>query len=120
MHFVVSRALLPCSCCQLAATCCRRLLHLLLLLALRKPGPRSLEFGGHPGEGSEQSVPWPICSLFGARIRLVYTWPKSQLVWRPMGAMSGVTPTLAVRSGLLSLDSYQIPTSAEPFTPVMH
>jgi len=37
-----------------------------------------------------------------------------------MGAMSGVTPTLAVRSGLLSLDSYQIPTSAEPFTPVMH
>jgi len=33
-----------------AATCCRRLPHLLPLLALRKPGPRSLGFGGHPGE----------------------------------------------------------------------
>jgi len=32
----------PCSYCLLATTCCRRLLHLLLLLALRKPGPRSV------------------------------------------------------------------------------
>jgi len=118
-HFVVYRALLPGSCCLLATTCCRRLLHLLLLLALRKPGPRSLGFAGHPGEGSEQSVPWPVWSLFAARIRLVYTWPKSHLVQRPMGAMSGVTPTLAVRSGLSFLDSYQFPTSVEPFTPVL-
>ena len=33
-----------------AATCYRRLLQLLPLLALRKPGPRSLGFGGHSGE----------------------------------------------------------------------
>jgi len=32
-----------------------------------------------------------------------------------MGAMSGVTPTLAVRSGRSFLDSYQFPTSVEPF-----
>jgi len=72
-----------------AATCCRRLLHLLPLLALRKPDPR---FGDNPGEGSEQSVPWPVWSLFGARIRLVYTWQKSHwgsdhgcnwVGWRP-------------------------------------
>jgi len=73
-----SLLLLP-ACWQVAATCCRRLLYLLLLLALRKPGPRSLGFGGHPGEDSEQSVPWPVWSLFGAQIRLVYTWQKSQL-----------------------------------------
>ena len=36
-----------------------------------------------------------------------------------MGAMSGVTPTRAVRSGLSFLDSYQFPTSVEPFTPVL-
>jgi len=36
-----------------------------------------------------------------------------------MGAMSGVTPTLAVHSGLSFLDSYQFPTSVEPFTPVL-
>jgi len=35
-----------------AATCCHRLLHLLPPLALRKPGPRSFGFGGHPGERS--------------------------------------------------------------------
>jgi hypothetical protein len=67
--------LLP-ACCHLLS----HLLHLLLLLALRKPGPRSLGFGDHPGEGSEHSVPWPVWSLFGAQIRLVYTWQKSQLV----------------------------------------
>ena len=67
-----SLLLLP-ACCHLLS----RLLHLLLLLALRKPGPRSLGFGDHPGEGSEHSVPWPVWSLFGARIHLVYTWQKS-------------------------------------------
>ena len=36
-----------------------------------------------------------------------------------MCAMSGVTPTLAVRSGRSFLDSYQFPTSVEPFNPVM-
>jgi len=36
-----------------------------------------------------------------------------------MGAMSGVTPTLTVRSGLSFLDSYQFPTSVELFTPVL-
>jgi len=36
-----------------------------------------------------------------------------------MGAISGVTPTLAVRSGLSFLDSYQFSTSVEPFTPVL-
>jgi len=36
-----------------------------------------------------------------------------------MVAMSGVTPTLAVRSGCSFLDSHQFPTSVEPFTPVM-
>ena len=35
-----------------ATTCCRRLPRLLPLLALRKPGPRSVRFGGHPGERS--------------------------------------------------------------------
>jgi len=35
-----------------AATCCHRLLHLQPPPALRKPGPRSLGFGGHPGERS--------------------------------------------------------------------
>jgi len=36
-----------------------------------------------------------------------------------MGAMSVVSPTLAVRSGLSLLDSYPFPTSVEPFTPVL-
>jgi len=36
-----------------------------------------------------------------------------------MGAMSGVIPTLAVRSGLSFLDSYQFSTSVEPLTPVL-
>jgi len=36
-----------------------------------------------------------------------------------MGAMSVVTPTLAVRSGLSFLDSYQFSTSVEPLTPVL-
>ena len=36
-----------------------------------------------------------------------------------MSVMSGVTPTLAVRSGLFLLDSYQFSTSVEPFTPVL-
>ena len=48
--------------------------------------PRSLGFGGHPGECSEQSGPWPVWSLSGARSRLVYTWQKSRpevaRVWR--------------------------------------
>jgi len=73
----VTRALPACCRCLLAAFCCRHLLHLLPPLALRKPGPRSLWFGGHPGEGSEQSVPWPVWSLSGARSRLVSTWQKS-------------------------------------------
>ena len=34
-----------------------------------------------------------------------------------MGAMSGVTPTRAVRSGLSFLDSHRLPTSVEPLTP---
>jgi len=36
-----------------------------------------------------------------------------------MIAMSGVSSTLVVRSGLSFLDSYQFPTSVEPFTPVL-
>jgi len=36
-----------------------------------------------------------------------------------MGAMSGVTPTLAVRSGRSVLDSYQLPTPVEPLTPLL-
>jgi len=36
-----------------------------------------------------------------------------------MGAISRVTPTLTVCSGLSFLDSYQFPTSVEPFTPVL-
>jgi len=79
-HFVVSQALFPSSCCLFAVTCCRRLLNLLLCLALRKPGARSLGFGGHPGEGFEKSVPWPVWSLFGVQICLVSTWQNSQLV----------------------------------------
>ena len=31
-----------------------------------------------------------------------------------MGVMSGVTPTIAVRSGRSLLDSYQLPTPVEP------
>jgi len=33
--------------------------------------------------------------------------------------MSGVTPTLAVRSGRSVLDSYQLPTPVEPLTPLL-
>jgi len=36
-----------------------------------------------------------------------------------MGAMSGVTPSLDVRSGLSFLDSYWFPTSVESLTPVL-
>jgi len=36
-----------------------------------------------------------------------------------MGAMSGVTPTLAVRSRRCVLDSYQLPTPVEPLTPLL-
>jgi len=45
------RALLACHHYLLVTTYYHRLLHLLLLVALRKPGSRSLRFGGHPGEG---------------------------------------------------------------------
>jgi len=69
-----------CEPCLPLPACC----HLLLLpntsaaaACLRKPGQRSLGFGGHPGEDSEQSVPWPVWSLSGARRCLVYTWRKS-------------------------------------------
>ena len=59
MHLFVSRALLSCHCCLLAVTCCTRLLHLLLPLALQKFGPKSLGFGDHPWEGSPQENPPP-------------------------------------------------------------
>ena len=36
-----------------------------------------------------------------------------------MRAMSGVTPTLAVRSGRSVLDSYHFPTPVEPNTPLL-
>jgi len=36
-----------------------------------------------------------------------------------MGVMSGVTPTLAVRSGRSVLDSHQVPTPVEPLTPLL-
>ena len=36
-----------------------------------------------------------------------------------MGAMSGVTPTLAVRSGRFFLDSYQLQIPVEPLTPIL-
>jgi len=36
-----------------------------------------------------------------------------------MGAMSGVTPTLAARSGCSVLDSYQLPTPVELLTPLL-
>jgi len=42
------RALLACNRYLLAATSCHCLLHLLLPLALRKPGPRSIGFGSYP------------------------------------------------------------------------
>jgi len=45
------RALLACYCYLLVVTYCCHLLHLLLQLTLRKPGSRSIGFGGHPGEG---------------------------------------------------------------------
>ena len=36
-----------------------------------------------------------------------------------MRVMSGVTPTLAARSGCSVLDSYQLPTPVEPLTPLL-
>jgi len=79
----MSQALLACYCCLRAAT----LLHLLPLLAVRKPGLRSLGFGDNPGEGSEQSVPWQIWLLSGARSQLVHTWQKSYWSIATMGAI---------------------------------
>ena len=35
------------------------------------------------------------------------------------GAMSGVTPTLAVRSRLTFLEYYQLPTAGEPLAPLL-
>jgi len=86
-HLAVSQALLACYCCLRAATCCGCLLLLLLLLAVRSPGPRSLGFGDNPGEGSEQSVPWPVWLLSGARSRLIYTCQKSHWSIATMGAI---------------------------------
>ena len=86
-HLAVSQALFACYCCLRAVTCCRCLLHLLPLLAVRKPGPRSLGFGDNPGEGSEQSLDWLVWSLSRARSRFVYTWQKSHWSTSTMGTI---------------------------------
>ena len=80
-------------------------------------GPRSLEFGGHPGEGSDLSVLGRFGRSLEHEAASFHTWQKSPMVQRPMGAMNGVTPTLAVCSDLSFLDSYRLPTSVEPLTP---
>ena len=61
--------------------------------------------------------PWPVWSLSRARSRLDSHVAKIPIGLASNGAMSGVTPTLAVRSYPSFLDSYQFPTSVEPLTP---
>ena len=48
-----------------------------------------------------------------------FTSGKNPIGVATKGAMSGVTPTLAVRSCLTFLDYYQLPTAVEPLTPLL-
>ena len=48
-----------------------------------------------------------------------FTRGKNPIGVSTKGTMSGVTPTLAVRSSLSFLDSYQFQTLVEPLTPVL-
>jgi len=97
-------------------------------------------FGGHPGEDSEQSVP-PFqfdCSLElilerilsnqSLRFSLITLWSMNQTCLHvakiPIGVATNGCSEWGdahpyVRSGLSFPDSYQFPTSVEPFTPVM-
>ena len=90
----MTRALPTCYRCLLAATCCRRLLHLLP----RNPGPRSLGFGGHPEEGSEQSVPGRVGRSLEHEAASFHTRHKNSEVARRHPGVLGTEQPLNGRS----------------------
>ena len=65
-----------------ATTCCCCLPYLLPLLALRKPGPRSLGFGGHLGRDPDQSDSGRVSRSLEHESASFHTWHKP-LVQRP-------------------------------------
>jgi len=113
----MSRALLPCYCCLLAATCCSRLLHLLPPLAFCENQAR-----GRSGLKailgrvlSNQSLSG-LVALWSTKSPR-FTRGKNPIGSATKGAMSGVTPTLAVRSRLSNMSSFaHFETSDEPLS----